>query len=62
MARYLTREQVVASFKLEYIPLIKDASLSVKQQAWSIMLDVLYKDKKISLHQRDTWKYPTEVK
>lgn len=61
MARYLNRDQVVASFKLEYVPLLKDKPLSVKKQAWGILLDVLHKDKKISKHQKDTWVYPSEV-
>jgi hypothetical protein len=61
MARYLNREQVVASFKLEYIPHIKDKPLSVKKQAWDILLGSLYDDGKISKHQKDTWVYPSEV-
>ena len=55
---YLTKQQVVADFKLNYIPLIKDAPLSVKEQAWDILLGSLHGDNKISKSQKNTWKFP----
>jgi hypothetical protein len=58
MARYLTKEQVIASFKLDYIPHLKDTPVSVKEDAWTIMLGSLCEDKKISEKQKNTWKFP----
>ena len=55
---YLTKQQVVADFKLNYIPLIKDAPLSIKEQAWDLLLGSLYDDHKISQSQKNTWKFP----
>lgn len=58
MAKYLTREQVVANFKVNYIPVISDASLEVKKDCWRLLLDALFDEKKISFNQKNTWKFP----
>jgi len=55
---YLTKEQVVASFKLEYLPHLTGLSTDEKERAWHILLQSLYDDNKISKSQKNTWKFP----
>lgn len=58
MAKYLTKEQVVADFKRNYMPQIDQ---SLYEKAWELLLDSLHKDKKISDNQRNVWKFPKDL-
>jgi len=59
MSKYLTREQVVANFKLNVLPeIIKEVGNdeSIIQHCWDINLETLLKNKKISDSQKNKWK------
>ena len=55
---YLTKEQVVANFKVNLVPHLKNEPESAKALAWDLLLAELNKDKKITDYQRKTWKCP----
>ena len=55
MAKYLTKEQVVADFNLNYKTKINETDY---EQVWELLLDSLLSDKKISDKQRNIWKFP----
>ena len=56
MAKYLTKAQVVADFKYNYVPKVAKDNY---EKTWALLLEFLYNDKAISEHQYNTWKYPT---
>ena len=59
MSKYLTREQVVADFKLNILPsLIKmvGKDFATLEEYWQLNLDGYLKDKLISESQRLKWK------
>lgn len=57
---YLTKAQVIADFFHNYLNKIQKDD---RKKAWSLMLDYMLKDKRITEKQHATWKYPTkEVK
>ena len=59
MSKFLTREQVVADFKVNILPsLIKlvGKDFATLEEYWELNLDGLLKDKAISDSQREKWK------
>ncbi len=59
MSKYLTREQVVANFKLNVLPeVMKEVGNdeSIIQHCWDINLETLLEGKRISLSQKNKWK------
>ncbi len=59
MSKYLTREQVLADFKVNLLPsLIKmlGKDFATLEEYWELNLDGLLKDKQISPSQREKWK------
>lgn len=59
MSKYLTREQVVANFKLNILPdVIKEVGRDegIIQHCWDINLENLLANKKISESQKNKWK------
>jgi hypothetical protein len=59
MSKFLTREQVVADFKVNMLPsLIKlvGKDFATLEEYWILFLDGLLKDKDISDSQRENWK------
>lgn len=56
---YLTREQVVAKFKLEVLPsIIKEVGndFSIIQHCWDVTLEQLESGKQITTSQKNKWK------
>lgn len=58
MAKYLTKQQVIADFIKNYIDKIHYKQY---ESGWMVMLDFLLKDKRISVKQHNTWRYPKDV-
>ena len=57
---YLTKAQVIADFVHNYL---NKVSIENRKTAWTLMLDFMHKDKRITEKQKDSWKFPTkEVK
>lgn len=63
MAKYLTKQQVVAQFKLNYMPELRKMGLSDDKikQAWDLYMDSLLADKKITEKQKRIWSFPKEL-
>lgn len=60
MAKYLTKAQVIADYVNNYLNKI---GVDDRKKAWTLMLDFMLKDKRISSDQHNRWKFPTkEVK
>lgn len=55
MAKYLTKAQVIADFKINYLPQIDEAD---RETTWGLLLKALHNDKRISDKQYVSWKYP----
>lgn len=55
MAKYMTREQVVADFNANFSDLFDGLSMEDLEHFWNINLDLLVKNKKISQKQRSVW-------
>ena len=58
MARYKTKQQVIADFKVNYLKFLEDDTDEMKEKCWWLLLDSLFDDNEISYKQRMTWKYP----
>lgn len=58
MANLLTKAQVIADFKLKFLPLIKDESIDFIENIWNHNLNELNANKRISKSQKETWKFP----
>lgn len=55
MAKYMTREQVVADFNANFSDLFGGLSMEDLEHFWNINLDLLVKNKKITQKQRSVW-------
>lgn len=58
MANLLTKAQVIADFKLNFLPLIKDESIDFIENIWNHNLNELNANKRISKSQKETWIFP----
>lgn len=60
MAKYLTREQVLADFKITFMPKVIELGLkeSAIEQLWHSNLKLLCENRDISESQRDKWVFP----
>ena len=57
---YLTKAQVIADFVHNYL---NKVSKEDRRATWTLMLDYMHKDKRITAKQCNSWKFPTkEVK
>ena len=55
MGKYMTREQVVADFNINFSDLFNGLSEKELEHFWNMNLDMLLKNKKISQKQKNTW-------
>jgi hypothetical protein len=55
MAKYLTREQVVADFNANFSDLFEGMTDENLEKYWNMNLDMLLETRKISPNQRKTW-------
>lgn len=58
MTNLLTKAQVIADFKLNFLPLITDEPIEFIQDIWEKNLVELNKNKRISNKQKETWTFP----
>ena len=55
MGKFMTREQVVADFNINFSDLFNGLSEKELEHFWNMNLDMLLKNKKISQKQRSIW-------
>ena len=55
MGKFMTREQVVADFNINFSDLFNGLSEKELEHFWNMNLDMLLKNKKISQKQKNTW-------
>ena len=57
MGKFMTREQVVADFNINFSDLFNGLSEKELEHFWNMNLDMLLKNKKISQKQRNIWTF-----
>lgn len=57
MGKFMTREQVVADFNINFSDLFNGLSEKELEYFWNMNLDMLLKNKKISQKQRNIWTF-----
>ena len=57
MGKFMTREQVVADFNINFSDLFNGLSEKELEHFWNVNLDMLLKNKKISQKQRSIWTF-----
>lgn len=65
MSKLLTKEQVVADFKINVLPSIIESigkkDYDTIKYCWDLNLEELYKNKEISEGQKSIWTMPKEL-
>jgi hypothetical protein len=61
VSRYLSKAQVTADFKLNYLPKLEGHTQDTIILVWGRFLDSLKDDKKITQNQRNIWTFPKEL-
>lgn len=57
MAKYLTKQQVIADFNISIMPLIRGKSDDEIKEIWEMNLGILLNNKEISPNQKEKWKF-----